>query len=196
MKTFREFVSSIGEAILRPDISKPKKAGRIGGARDEVVGKKIEPWILHGHYKKIGKSGSHELHAGEPEYGWHHIAAVNPETKRVDVSLWGRKRGKTFHVHTVAATGEGPKAHDFYRHVLKTGHVNALVGSEHSPGGQKVWQRLAKHRDVEVHGWHRGKAVNLDPSDPEQTHATKHEREPEEREVARTKLVASLKQRK
>ena len=99
------------------------------------------------------------------------------------------------HIDTITSTGAGPKAPDIYHHLLKTGHTHAIVGHTQSYGGQKIWRSLAKHKEIEMHGWHHGKPVNLNPFDKNDTHATAHDAEsdPHDRRVMKTKLVATLK---
>jgi hypothetical protein len=88
---------------------------------------------------------------------------------------------------------------------LQTGHSTSIVGKSHSEGGQKIWQKLSSEPGVSVHGWHRGKAVNIDPKDPEETHVSSDEakkgylrgkRDPAGRAIYKMKLVASLHKRK
>jgi hypothetical protein len=76
----------------------------------------------------------------------------------------------TVHVDTLEAADKTPlKAHELYAFLIRKGFI--LVGHQHTPGGQKVWQRLAKKQDVTVHGWSKkNEPVNLDPQDPTQTH--------------------------
>jgi hypothetical protein len=76
----------------------------------------------------------------------------------------------TVHVDTLEAADKTPlKAHELYAFLIRKGFI--LVGHQHTPGGQKVWQRLAKKHDVTVHGWStKNEPVNLDPQDPTQTH--------------------------
>jgi hypothetical protein len=78
------------------------------------------------------------------------------------------------------------KMQDFYHHLLRKGarheasdrdtpnqHPVALKGTNHSPGAQGVWRALAKKPNATVHGWNKGKAVNLGKADdPEETHAS------------------------
>jgi hypothetical protein len=70
--------------------------------------------------------------------------------------------------------------------------IKAIVADDQSEGAKRMWQRLAKKRGMNVHGWHRGKPVNLDPQDEMETHAADfYTSEPEELAVGNTKLVAS-----
>jgi hypothetical protein len=140
-------------------------------------------------------------HETSPREGYSSIdyLAHDPKTNKVHFHMTGVQNKKNIvHVETLAGSGKAPiKASDFYHHLLKH-HVTALVGSTHSEGGQKTWQRLANKKTVSVHGWLNNKPVNLDPKNPDETHASYGERwraaavgdhEPAQR--ARTELVAS-----
>ena len=63
------------------------------------------------------------------------------------------------------------KAHNFYAFLI-TKLNKTLVAAEQSPGGHAVWKQLQKfHKNISIHGWLHGKAVNVDMRDPEYTHA-------------------------
>ena len=51
------------------------------------------------------------------------------------------------------------KAHDFYHELIKRGYT--LYSNEQSEGGQLVWSKLSKFKDVNIHGWYNGKPVNI-----------------------------------
>jgi hypothetical protein len=123
----------------------------------------------------------------------------HPETGEITHSVNGEERRGVLTVGGASSTGKSPvKMHDFYHHLIRK-HVKALVGTSHSEGAKKVWQKLSSKPGVSLHGWHKGKAVNLDPKDEMETHGptrksysrSKDKREPEEKTVAATKLVAS-----
>jgi hypothetical protein len=124
----------------------------------------------------------------------------DPKTGDITHSVNGSERRSILTVGGASSTGNSKiKMHDFYHHLIRK-HIKALVGTSHSEGAKKVWQKLAKKPGVSLHGWHKGKAVNLDPQDEDETHAPKasypvDRREPEEKEVASTKLVASYHKR-
>jgi len=140
---------------------------------------------------------------GEGDAAYH---LQDPKTKKITHSVNGEERRGVLKVGGASSTGDSSiKMHDFYHHLLKH-HVKALVGTDHSEGAKKVWQKLAKKRGVSLHGWHKGKAVNLDPGDESETHgprppsrsgwdSEKDTRSPEEKTAADTKLVASFHQK-
>jgi hypothetical protein len=120
----------------------------------------------------------------------------HPETGKVvaqvHLSKVSSKAGSGHKIAAAAAEKIPGGMHGFYRHLLKKGHANSLVGDDQSPGAQKVWTKLSKHSDITVHGYAHGKGVNLGKSltDPEETHAPRNATEPEEKAVGNMKLVA------
>jgi len=158
---------------------------------NDLTGKKLSH-IDHGQekYKKIGKVGDHHVY-----HKTGHFVAVHSKTGKVDVAIDGnhKARSGTFKIGTIESTGKGPKVHKVYSHLLnnKKSGVTSFVGTHHSEGGKKVWQKLSGERHVTVHGWHKGKPVNLDPKDEEETHAGRKENDPDARRVKNTALVAT-----
>ena len=51
------------------------------------------------------------------------------------------------------------KAHDFYHELIKHGYT--LYTDVQGEGGQLVWSKLSKFKDVNIHGWYNGKPVNI-----------------------------------
>lgn len=135
------------------------------------------------------------------EEGSYHV--VNNKSKKIVGTIAGSRNGKTkvLDVKTVDSTGKGPKMHNVYHKIMQSDHASAIVGHSHSEGGQKIWQRLSSMRGVSVHGWHKGKPVNLDPKNSEETHLSDDDLEdfPHDKaskEIYHTKLVASLHKKK
>lgn len=163
------------------DARRIRLATKEDGGKEKYLGK------FKGHY--VRKTTDYEGTA-------YHLQ--DPKTKKITHSVNGSEKKGVFKVGGASTTGDSPvKMHDFYHHLIKK-HVKALVGTDHSEGAKRVWQNLAKKRGVSLHGWHKGKAVNLDPKDEMETHAprkpsyySRDDREPEEKEVAATHLVAS-----
>jgi hypothetical protein len=131
--------------------------------------------------------------------------ARDDATGMIHFTLTGKMKPgtKVFQIDTADSTGKGPKAHIIYRKILESGHAVALVGKSHSEGGQKIWQKLARERGISIHGWYRGKAININPLDPEETHVSEKEaaaghlkKDRAGREIYKMKLVASLHNRK
>lgn len=146
--------------------------------------------------KKIGETPTHTLHSASSGKGSVTYIAREKKTGRAHVMVDGTEKNNVLHIHTVAAHGKSTmKAHDFYHHLLK--HGKTLVSdSMQSHGGAHVWRKLAAKHGVNVHGWHRGKPVNVYPhKDPEMTHIDPYEEDPDDhhKDVRDLKLVAHLK---
>ena len=192
MKRFSQFLS---EAPLMTNIKRKEKFSLETGKHlpKEQSGKKVasidKDHALH-HYKDDGQDI---------------YVARHKKTGVVHATIAGKRNAKTgtYTVHTADSTGQGPKVHKVYRKIMQSGHSKTLVGKSHSPGGQKIWQSLSKERGVSVHGWHHGKAHNINPRDPEDTHVhdteVKHghlKNDPAGKTQYKMKLIASLHKRK
>ena len=190
LKTMEE-VESVMEAPLI-DIKKKERLSI-------YTGSKFKQGPYH---KNLGAiDANHDLwhnFVDNEKAGRYHV--VNNKTKKIVGTIGGNRNGKTkvLDIGITDSTGEGPKMHKVYHKILQSGHSTTLVGHSHSEGGQKIWQNLSSMRGVSVHGWHKNKPVNLEPKDPEDTHATDKESEEDKssKDVFNTKLVASLHKRK
>ncbi len=185
------------EAPLLTHIGKKQKINLETGirTREEHAGEKVA---------RIDKE--HDLHhtSNGMTYGDRYMIR-HRATGKITGTVSGTRNKKTgtFTIDAADSTGKGPKMHKVYRKILQSGHSTSLVGMSHSPGGQRIWQKLSTERGVSVHGWKgglKGKPVNLDPKDPEETHITDTEvardKDPAAKDIYRTKLVASYVKRK
>jgi hypothetical protein len=180
---------SLMEAPLLTDVGKKQKFNdETGQAVRKPRGQKIA---------RI--DADHDLHYSEVLEGQAYTVR-NRKTGVVHGTVFGykRKNSGTFEINATDSTGQGPKMHKVYRKILQSGHSTALVGKQHSVGGQRIWQNLSSEKNISVHGWRRGKPVNLDPKDPEETHVTNKEAgsDAAARDIYRTDLVASYVKRK
>jgi len=196
MKSFFEFLS---EAPLLDIKKKSRLNPETGRKFDEEESTKVgsvdkQHDLYHKPEETMGKP------SGKSSY---HV--VNKETGKVTSTVYGKRnpRSKSFEIELTDSTGQGPKAHKVYRKILQSGHSNTLVGKSHSEGGQKIWQKLSSEKGVSVYGWHRGKPINIDPKDPEETHVSSKEVEQGGLkgdkagiQTYKMKLVASLHKRK
>lgn len=206
MSTFTDKLSELREAYFHQYIEKDDKVGTMAGS-------KVKPEYLssfmyavdNSTYKqqKIGRlkgldiyKATHNSKYGSDNIPGHtqtHFILHDPETNTVHIHLAGTVKddANTMTIGEVASSGKNKvKAHDFYEHLLKRGHVNALVGKGHSEGGIRLWQRLAKKKDISVHGWNNDHPVNLDPQNRDETHSG-NKNDPDENEILKTHLVAS-----
>jgi hypothetical protein len=192
---------NLSEAPLMPDIKKKQKFA-------PETGRKFQPTE---NTQKIGPIGKdHDIYHTPDDWsnnGKSSYHVVHRESGKVTTTVYGERnpKSKSFAISTTDSTGTGPKAHKVYRKILQTGHSTSIVGKSHSEGGQKIWQKLSSEKGVSVHGWHRGKPVNIDAKDPEETHVSSDEakkgylkgkRDPAGRAIYKMKLVASLHKRK
>lgn len=128
-------------------------------------------------------------YSGEASYH-----AVNPDTKKIDMSVSGKEKHGVIHKILVLAGEKNTiKAHTFIHHLI-THHNKTMTVDKMSPGGKEVFKRLHDdHKDtVGIHGWHKGKPVNVDPSH-EDMYGNKGAEEKSEKEEAATLLVAHKK---
>ena len=157
-------------------------------------------------YKAIGKMpGNHTIYSkvaawtGDQTYISH-----NDKTHIMHNYTEGKLKKGMLSQLISKSSGKGPKHHDFYHHLMKSGHVKGLVADDQSPGAVKVWHKLSKKKGVDLHGWSKGKPVNLGAGrgkdfDEDETHAAKSRGwgTPTERgdsERRDTKLVASMRE--
>lgn len=176
MKSFGQFLTEA--TIIRGD-SKGHKYN------EHVKSKKPMSPEDHG-FNHIGETPHHTIHqavhktSNGPNGKYSEYIAHNKKTGHVDMHVDGYARKHTnghttLHVSTLSGRSDSKlKAHDFYHHLI-TKHNHILVGSEHTEGGAHVWRKLASKKDVNVHGMHHDKPVNLDPHDSEETHVSDDE---------------------
>ena len=111
-------------------------------------------------YKKICKFGDFEIYCIliEHNYGFYvydkkqrrftmYLTAHSVKNNVIEISILG------------STTYNKLKAYDFYHELIKHGYT--LYTNEQSEGGQLVWSKLSKFKDVNIHGWYNGKAVNV-----------------------------------
>lgn len=190
-----DYKKNIMEAPLLTYIDKKRKFNRETGRQypEEKSGDKIA---------RI--DSEHDLHYKKSTGGSTYMVR-NRKTGVIHATIFGypKRRAGTFEINATDSTGQGPKMHKVYRKILQSGHARALVGVSHSEGGQKIWQKLSRERGVNIHGWvggRKGKPVNLDPRDPEETHVSYDDAydsgDAAAKDILRTKLVATMTPRK
>lgn len=200
-------MTRLHEAYFHFSIEKDDKLGTLGGRtiKPEDMPKEIRRGDISEkkrplEFKKMGSVNGLDLYRADGDAMWststrHHYILHDPKTNMVHLHVLGDfdPGPKTFTIDVLGGSGKSPiKAPDLYAHLLKKGYANALVGKGHSEGGIRVWQKLAKKRNVSVHGWKDDRPVNLDPQNRDETHSTgDHYDDGTENEIMRTKLVAS-----
>ena len=84
------------------------------------------------------------------------------------------------------------RAGQLYTHLMKK-HNFTFVGTGHSPGAQKMWDRFHDDKDIEIVGRHPdGTIVKLNRGDKK--YASKKTKDPEELKLGRMELIARKKQ--
>jgi len=87
--------------------------------------------------------------------------ALDPRTKKATIAVRGKlKNGVLSNLYLAAKNNNKLPAEDFYHYLIKN-YLKALETDSQSEGAIKVWQKLSKKRDVNIHGWYNGKAVNI-----------------------------------
>lgn len=96
--------------------------------------------------------------------------ALNPKTNEPDAMVYGELTGPKQNLLTVYNTAARPgsklRASDLYHHLIK--HHDMVIQSDvaQNPGSVKLWQKLARKKDVNVHAWdtRRDKPINASPN--------------------------------
>lgn len=146
------------------------------------------------HIKQLLDLGKFSIwHVGSGQSSIYYIIDNRTEEAQIQLSCNERKNVLSS-LNLFAAPGNTVKAVDFYR-ILITKLDKVLVGDRQSPGSQAVWAKLAKLPDVAVHGWLKGKPVNITPVDREEAYATSDQsyQSPELKSAHDMKLVAHKK---
>jgi hypothetical protein len=112
----------------------------------------------------------------------------------VDGDLSNKGDHKVFEINVLQGrNGSNLKAYQFYRSILLNMQI-IFVAEQQSYGGMRTWQELSKYPDIEMFGWLNGKAINVDPTDQDETHASEdddYDRDADR--IMRMKLVAHRK---
>ena len=188
MKRFSDFIT---EAWLN-GIEKSSKEATVTSNN-----KYDKPADFKSNSKKVGKVGDLELHSsesgsGKTHFTWspkdrkiHHVLHAAEATQKPD----GTQRLKYLSAHS---RGEHDvKMGDVYHHLVKHGNTE-LVGTGHSPGAVKLWDKLHSHSDLEIHGEHPdGSSSVLKKGDKK--YSEKNSTDPEEKKIGRMQLVMKKK---
>ena len=186
MYTFKQF----NEAWVtdKPDIRSPEVSSH----------NKVNPSEFRKGGTKIGEVGgmhvyaSHNPGGGMTHYTWnpkdkqiHHVLTNTETSKEKDGSL--RLKYLTAH----ARKNSPVKMSDVYHHLIHK-HNRVLVGTSHSHGAVKLWNRMRNNPDIHVHGEHPdGTHIELDHNI--KTHAHTTTKDTDEKKTGRMMLVARKK---
>ena len=167
--------SALVEAELYPDMSKNKDNELTGNIQLNLP-KKIAQIPTHTIYSAKSYSDAlQRLDLDENDA----FFTVNKNTNQIDMVVDGtlskKKNSWVFKINSLKGrNGTILKAYQFYRLILTNMNV-IFVSDSQSYGGMRTWQELAKFPDIEVFGWANNKAVNIDPQDEFETHASDRE---------------------
>jgi hypothetical protein len=142
--------------------------------------------------KVVGKIRGNEVIEARGLFGSLRIyMVINHKTGKnmLSVTCSESKGGVLSDLGLAAAPGNTVSATELY-HFLITKLGKTLVADRQTEGSQRVWQRLERLPDVGVHGWLKGKAVNIGTQDPEAYGRDGYDLSPEQRDAVGMKLVA------
>lgn len=212
MKTFKEFMLEVWKNEYKDSASAKSwlSSGMIGKKRS------AEDFANSG-YRKVGsvsapKGGKKVDLYKKRTRSWlygdiTHYVGHDSESGTVTHSVSGQtnKGGSLTSIAASSSGGHPVKMHDVYHHILKHGHQSALVGDNQSQGAMGVWNKLSKKPGTTIHGWSKGKPVNLgryhNDADEDETHTPMYPKKGDkqdrtDREIGNMKLVASYNKKR
>lgn len=190
----------INEVELIPDYNPGEKR------KDPILkgkGHGVKKEIEYGDAVKLGTYKNHTIYMSDEQHAFEDATnkffAIDNETELPTIFVSGvlrkKKNWMRFTISILQARkGNKLKADEFYRFLmLKLPLI--LVTYQQSYGGLKVWQKLSADPQLTVFGWKNGKAINVDPRDEMDTHATHSDAysEPESKDVYNIALIAHRK---
>ena len=166
----------VRELELLPDFSQSERTKNV------VLRSQTNPIakdIRAGNLRLISKTRGHSIYLDGANDGWVANArfyaiddASDLVVLMVDGQLSNKGNQKVFDINVLQGrAGSGLKAYQFYRSILLNMPI-IFVAEQQSYGGMRTWQELSKYPDIEVFGWLNGKAINVDPTDQDETHAS------------------------
>lgn len=171
-----------------------------GEKRDPAVTKsdKYEhPTHFMKNAKKVGEVGGLEIHSSETAGGGMTHFTWSPKDRKIHHVLHAaeaHKDGDGIKLKFLSAHGrkDSPvRMHQVYKHLI-VNHGRTMVGTSHSPGARKMWDKLRSDPDLKVHGVHPdGTKQEIKPGD--RTHAAYGATDTAEKKIGRMHLVLSKK---
>ncbi len=142
----------------------------------------------------IGNIENLELHSANTAGGGMTHFTYNPKDKKIHHILYAASSEKdddgiTLKYLSAHARKTSPvRMSQVYSSLIKD-HGRTLVGTSHSVGAKKVWDRMLSDPEIQIHGHlQSGKKIKLNPGD--QTHAPYDAKTPEEKRIGNMTLVA------
>jgi hypothetical protein len=146
--------------------------------------------------KKVGEVGGLELHSSETAGGGIKHFTWHPKDKKIhhvvyaaqSTPIQGGHRLQFLSAHRRSSSDVNMG--QVYKKILQNG--NQMVGTSHSPGAKKMWDRMRNDPDIHVHGEHPdGTKQELKHDD--ETHAAYGDKSKEGMRIGKMKLVAGAR---
>lgn len=194
----------MNELELLPDFSQSERT-KIRALRSQK--NLISRSIRSGDLRLIAKTCNHSIYMDDADDGCTVNARFYAIDDLADLAVLmvdgDLSRSGDHQVFTInvlqGRNGSRLKAHRFYGTILLNMPI-IFVAEQQSYGGMRTWQELSKHRHIEMFGWLNGRAINVDPTDQDETHASEddvyrspHGYDKHADRVMRMKLVAHRK---
>jgi hypothetical protein len=148
--------------------------------------------------KKVGSIGPLEIHSSDNNQGGLTHFTWSPEDKKIHHVVHAVEKSETpdgatqlKYLSAHSREGSPVKMGQVYSHLVKNNNVQ-FVGTGHSLGAQKMWNRFHDDPDLQVVGQHSsGDTVNLNKGD--KMYASKKATDPDEKRIGRMALVLRKK---
>jgi len=184
MLKFSEYLKEAWENRISRDNPDPLVSGA----------KKFEsPQHVMKNAQKIGNIGELELHSSATAGGGVTHFTYHPKTGQVHHVLYAAQRNETKDgpelkfLSAHARKNSSVRMSQVYKSLVKD-HGHTMVGTSHSPGAKKMWDRLRSDPELSIHGRHSdGTETELKPED--RTHAAYGATDPAEKKIGKMNLV-------
>jgi hypothetical protein len=152
------------------------------------------PTDFKSNANKVGQIGPLEIHSSENSQGGMTHFTWSPQDRKIHHVVHAVESSKTpegdtqlKYLSAHKREGSPISMGQVYSHLVKNNNVQ-FVGTGHSPGAQKMWNRFHDDSDLEVVGQHpSGETVNLNKGD--KMYASKKATDPDEKRIGRMSLV-------
>lgn len=146
--------------------------------------------------KQIGSIGPLTIHAHDTGSGMT-VFTHHPQEKTIHHVIHSAEKsegkdGTSLKFLSAHGRDKSPvRTGDVYKHLIKNNNIS-FVGTGHSPGAQKMWDKFHDDNDIEVVGRHpSGETIRLNRGDKK--YADKKTTDPNEKKIGRMELIARKK---
>jgi hypothetical protein len=152
------------------------------------------PTDFKSNAKKVGQIGPLEIHSSENSQGGMTHFTWSPQDRKIHHVVHAVESSKTpegdtqlKYLSAHKREGSPISMGQVYSHLVKNNNVQ-FVGTGHSPGAQKMWNRFHDDPELQVVGQHpSGETVNLNKGGT--MYASKKATDPDEKRVGRMSLI-------